>query len=79
MRQGVVMSIRAIALEVYKAQQKVGRLEKKLEAASLAEKDSVRWELQVATREYRQMRRILDGEKVPSPVRSDLSTFKRKK
>ena len=73
------MSIKAIALELYKAHQKVSMLEKKLEAAPLTEKDTIRQELRLATQEYLQLRRILNGEKSPSPFRSDISTFKRKK
>ncbi|MDR3629692.1 MAG: hypothetical protein P4L42_05085 [Desulfocapsaceae bacterium] len=61
------MSIKAIALELYRAQQKVGRLEKELDLAAPGEKDRIQAELQAAAVEMKMMRRMLDGAKVESP------------
>ena len=71
------MSIKAIALELYRAQQKVNRLEARLEEAPLNEKDAVCDKLREAKAEWQVLRNILDGEKSTSPVRSHLSAFKR--
>lgn len=71
------MSIKAIALELYKAQQKVSSLEKKIEAAPLSEQNDLKEELRLAQSELRQYRSILNGEKSPSPYSSKPSTFKR--
>ena len=61
------MSIRAIAIELYRAQQEVARLEKELEQAAPEGKPLLKDELRVAYMELRQMRRMLDGAKVESP------------
>ena len=61
------MSIRAIAIELYRAQQKVARLEKELELAAPGEEAPLKDELRVARLELRQMRTMLDGAKVESP------------
>ena len=71
------MSIRAIALELYSAQKKVSELEAKLEGAPPHQKETVRQELRDAQAEWRVLRKILDGEKSPSPFKSRPSTFKR--
>jgi 5-bromo-4-chloroindolyl phosphate hydrolysis protein len=70
------MSIRAIALELYRAQQKLSELETKLEQAPLGEKEAIRQELREAQAEWQMLRKILDGEKSPSPFKSKPSTFK---
>ena len=61
------MSIKAIALELYRAQQKVSGLEKELEQAAPPEKDRVKGELRAAVMEMKLMRSMLDGAKVESP------------
>ena len=61
------MSIKSIALELYRAQQKVSRLEKELEQAAHEEKQRLQGELQAAALEMKMMRRMLDGAKVESP------------
>jgi len=61
------MSIKALAIELYKAQKKVHRLQDSLEEASLAEKEQLRYELKGAEAELNQLRRMMDGEKEPSP------------
>jgi hypothetical protein len=61
------MSIRAIALELYRAQQRVNRLEIEKENAPPQEKDRIHTELQLALTEMKRMRRMLDGAKTESP------------
>ena len=70
------MSIKAIALELYKAQQKVNSLEARLEGAQINDKEPLRKELQEAQAELKILRNILDGEKTPSPYRTQPTTFK---
>ena len=60
------MSIKALALELYRAQQKVSAREKELEDAALGERDAVRRTLDEARREYSMLRKMMDGEKETS-------------
>lgn len=64
------MSIRALAIELYRTQQKVHRLQDQLENAALVEKEQLRNKLKVAQVECNQMRRIIEAEKEPSPLRN---------
>jgi hypothetical protein len=73
------MSIKALALELYRAQQKVDRLEAQLEEAPISEMESLRNELREAQAEFKILRNILNGEKTPSPYRTNPSTFKRER
>ena len=68
------MSIKALAIELYKAQQKVHRLQDRLEKASLGKKEQLRSELKGAEADLNQLRRIMDGEKEPSPF--SVNSFK---
>ncbi len=60
------MSIRLIAIELYRAQKKVEQLEKQLEDAPLPEKESLREKLRVTRAELHHLRKMLDGAKTPS-------------
>jgi hypothetical protein len=64
------MSIRHLALELYRAQQKVDKLEKALAAALPTELAAVEEELRVARAELRLLRKMLDGEKETGLSRS---------
>ena len=68
------MSIKALAVELYRAQQKVHKLQDELEKAPLREKERLRRDLRTAEAECNQLRRIMEGEKETS--RSRLSFFK---
>ena len=57
------MVIRALAIELYRAQQKVHTLQEQLEEAPLSEKDSLRQELRTATAECDQLRRLVEAKK----------------
>lgn len=70
------MSIKALALELYRAQQNVSKLEFQLQEASSGDKQMIEEELREAQAELKQLRRILDGEKTPSPYRTFPSSFK---
>ncbi|MBC8317479.1 MAG: hypothetical protein H8E41_06200 [Desulfobulbaceae bacterium] len=72
------MSIKALALELYKAQQNVDRLEVQIEEASINDKEAIRSELREAQSELKILRNILNGEKTPSPYRTHTSSFKPK-
>ena len=57
------MVIKSLATDLYRAQQQVHRLEEKLEKAELKQKESLRRELQAATAERDQLRRMMDARK----------------
>ena len=57
------MVIKALAIELYRAQQKVHTLQEQLEEAPLSEKDSLRQELRSATAECDQLRRLVEAKK----------------
>lgn len=57
------MVIKALAADLYRAQQKVHSLEEQLEQAPLAEKESLQRELRAATAERDQLRRLVDAKK----------------
>jgi hypothetical protein len=62
------MSIKLLAIELYRAQQNVGHLEVQLEAASLNASGFVREELRQAQAELQQLRKMLDDKKTSSPA-----------
>ncbi len=72
------MSIRAIALDLYRAQQQVATLQKVLDQASLSERDALVQELRVAQKEMATLRKMLDGEKEAGPFRNRFTGFGRK-
>ena len=55
------MSVQLIARDLYRFQQEVDRLEKKLSEAPLANRDALKLKLARAKAERDQMRQILDG------------------
>ena len=57
------MVIKALAIELYRAQQGVHRLQEKLENAALSDKEAIKEELRVAKAECDQLRRLVDGKK----------------
>lgn len=63
------MSIRALAVDLYKSQQKVTQLEKKLEQAPPSEHIHLEQELKFARQELAMLRKMLDGEKENSSFR----------
>ncbi len=61
------MSIRPLAIELYRAQQRVHRLQERLDNASINDRDALRHELRQAEAACGQLRRLMDGKKQPSP------------
>ncbi len=69
------MSIRSLARELYRAQQNVTELQKKLDSAGQDKKDSLTQELRHAMQELQMLRRMLDGEKESGTFRQRFSGF----
>jgi hypothetical protein len=69
------MSIRALALDLYRARQAVDRLEKAHENASQDEKTALGQELKMAQEELAMLRRMLDGEKESGSFRKRFQGF----
>jgi hypothetical protein len=69
------MSIRAIALELYRAQKKVAELQKAIDGRKPGETDILGKELQAAQREMSMLRRMLDGEKESGEFRKKFDGF----
>jgi hypothetical protein len=63
------MSIRGLALDLYRAQQKIDRLEKELQATPVAAQDDLLEELRHAKAEWQLLRKMLDGKKEVTPLR----------
>lgn len=64
------MVIRALAADLYRAQQKVHRLQEQLETAPLAEKERLKRELLIASAECAQLRRLVEAKKQKPPFRT---------
>ncbi|MGW8193771.1 MAG: hypothetical protein ACWGOX_05840 [Desulforhopalus sp.] len=73
------MSIRALAKEVYRAQQKFDKLEKASESAAAGDKDGLKMELTMARNELAILRRMLDAEKESGKTREKFTGFGRSK
>ena len=69
------MSIRAVAKDLYKAQQSVDQLQKKVDAAGPAEKVNLEGELKLALQDRDLLRRMLDGEKESGSFRKRFDGF----
>jgi len=69
------MSIRAMAMELYRAQQEVEALQKKHDSATPEEKKALAQELNLARKEQQMLRRMLDGEKESGAFRQRFSGF----
>ena len=55
--------LKALAKDLYRAQQRVHRLQEQLENAPLPEKEAIRRELRGATAECNQLRRLVEAKK----------------
>jgi hypothetical protein len=73
------MSIRSLARELYRAQQKVDALQKAHDSGTRSEQESLLQELRLARKESQMLRRMLDGEKEAGPMREKFSGFGRSK
>ena len=69
------MSIKALALELYRAQQKVDMIQKKIEAGSSGEQKKLENELKIAQKEWQMLRKMLDGQKESGSFRKLFDKF----
>ncbi len=69
------MSIRALALELYRAQKKVAELQKAIDSGKPGEAEILGQELRAAQREMSMLRKMLDGEKESGEFRKKFSGF----
>ena len=69
------MSIRALALDLYKAKQKVDTLQEEFDNATSDEKPVLAQELKMVQKEFQMLRRMLDGEKESGSFRQRFSGF----
>lgn len=69
------MSIRSLARELYKAQQNVVAVQKKIDEVAPADKESLAQEMKLAQKDLQMLRRMLDGEKESGEFRSRFSGF----
>ena len=69
------MSIRALALELYRAQKKVAELQKAIEAKGQGAPGNLDQELRAAEKEMSMLRKMLDGEKESGEFRKKFSGF----
>lgn len=73
------MSIRALAVDLYKAQQKVDQIEKAMDEAATLQNDDLNQELHLAKKELEILRKMLDGEKESGDFRKRLAKYGRSK
>ncbi len=71
------MSIRALARDLYKAQQRVDRIKKAMEQAGPGQGSKLETELRFALKELELLRKMLDGEKESGEFRKRFSGFGR--
>ncbi len=69
------MSIKALALDLYRVHRVVDGLRKALEKASADEQEILKYKLKKAENEYRILRNMLDGEKETASSRKRFSRF----
>ncbi len=69
------MSIRLLAVELYRAQQKVDRIQKEIDKADYKEQESLQDELRIAGKELQMLRKMLDGRKESGSFRKKFSTL----
>ena len=69
------MSIRSLAKDLYKAQQRVTALQQEFDSAPHDKKDALLQELRFAQKELQMLRRMLDGEKDSGSFRQRFSGF----
>lgn len=67
------MSIRALAVDLYKAQRAVDALQKALAQAAPAEQDRIAGQLRLARKELELLRKMLEGRKESGAMRQKFS------
>ncbi|MBU4261783.1 MAG: hypothetical protein KKC76_07890 [Proteobacteria bacterium] len=71
------MSIKLLAVDLYRAQTMVHQLEKQLADAPFNQQDAISEQLREAKEELRLLRNMLEGAKSPLPFRTDHNQLKR--
>ncbi len=69
------MSIRALALELYRAQKNMAAIQKDLDNADSDTIETLRHDLRAAEKEMLMLRKMLDGKKESGAVRLRFSGF----
>jgi len=69
------MSIKALALELYRAQQKVDMIQKKIKESSGGDDKKLGNELRAAQEERQMLRKMLDGQKESGSFRKRFDHF----
>ncbi len=69
------MSIKLLAVELYRAQQKVDSIQKEIEKADYKEQESLKSELRAARKEWQMLRKMLDGKKESGFFNKKFSKF----
>jgi len=70
------MSIKLLAVDLYRAQKKVHQLEAQLADAPLNKQDAISWKLREAQEDLRVLRNMLEGAKSPLPFRTNHNKMK---
>ncbi|MCK9296605.1 MAG: hypothetical protein M0P70_16150 [Desulfobulbaceae bacterium] len=71
------MSIKLLAVELYRAQTKVNQLEAQLAQAPANQQETISEKLREAKEELRLLRNMLEGAKAPLPFRTNHNQLKR--
>lgn len=71
------MSIKALALELYRAQKKVDMIQKKIETSPGGEDKMLENELRAAQKERQMLRKMLDGQKESGSFVKRFDKYKR--
>ncbi len=69
------MSIKALALELYRAKQNVDRIQREIESNSSKEQQVLKNELKIAQKEWQMLRKMLDGQKESGPFQERFAGF----
>ncbi len=69
------MSIRLLAKDLYKAEQNVDQLQKKIDTGGVAEKAALMAEIKIAKQERDMLRKMLAGEKDSGSFRKRFDGF----
>ncbi len=73
------MSIRALALDLYKAKLKVDAAQKEYDSATDVDKPALAQNLKMVQEEFQMLRRMLNGEKESGTFRQRFSGFGKSK
>lgn len=69
------MSIKALALDLYRAQQTVDKIRKSIEKGAWEQQEILKEELKVAEREHQMLRKMLDGRKESGSFKDRFAKF----